>query len=74
MFTGVSPDVALEEPRSGEALSTEMAFAALVVGTEVHGVGRHGDVGLAAVRALPRLLVLQRPERLKISSQANSHF
>ena len=54
-LTCVSPDVALQEPRPGEALSAVGALAALVVRAHVHGVGRHGHVHFVAVRALPGL-------------------
>ena len=59
----MSPDVTLQEPRPGEALSAVGALAALVVRAEVHGEGGHGDVGLVAVRALSGFLVLQRSVR-----------
>ena len=59
----VSPDVALQEPWPGEALSAVGALAALVVRAEVHGKGRHGDIGLVTVRALSGFLVLQRSVR-----------
>ena len=55
----------LKEPRPGEALATEVALAALVVRPQVHGVGRHGDVGLAAVRTLPGFLVLKGSKERK---------
>ena len=55
----------LKEPRPGEALAAEVALAALVVRPQVHGVGRHGDVGLAAVRTLPCFLVLKRSKERK---------
>ena len=63
LLTCVSPDVALQEPRPGEALSAVGALAALVVRAEVHGKGRHGDIGLVAVRAFSGFLVLQRSVR-----------
>ena len=58
-LTCVGPNVALQQPRPGEALAAIGAFAALVVGAQVHREGRHGDVRLVAVGALPRLLVFQ---------------
>ncbi len=54
------PDVALQQPRPGEALATVRTLAALVVGPEVHGVGWHGNIGLVAMWALPSLFVFQR--------------
>ena len=59
VVTCVSPDVALKQPGSREALPAEVALAALVVGPQVHRVGRHRDVGLVAVRALAGLFVLK---------------
>ena len=55
----MSSDVALEQPWSGEALPAKVALAALVVGPQVHRVGRHRDVGLVAVRALASFFVLK---------------
>ena len=63
LLTCVSSDVPLKKPRPREALSAVGALAALVVRAEVHGEGRHGDVGLVTVRALPSFLVLQRSVR-----------
>ncbi len=55
------PDVSLQQPRSGKALSAVGALATLVVGPQVHGVGWHGDVGLVTMGALSGLLVFQGP-------------
>jgi hypothetical protein len=65
MFTCVCPNMSLKKPRPREALSAEVAFAALIVSPEVHRVGRHRDVRLAAVRALASLLVFEGPEKDK---------
>jgi len=61
----VCSNVTLKEPRSGEAFAAEVALAALVVRPQVHGVGRHGDVGLAAVRTLSGFLVLEGSKKRK---------
>ncbi len=66
MITCVRSDMSLKKPRPREALSAEVAFAALVVSPEVHRVGRHRDVRLAAVRTLASLLVFERPKKDKI--------
>ena len=61
----MSPDVALEQPWSREALPAKVALAALVVGPQVHRVGRHRDVGLVAVRALASFFVLKGSKNIK---------
>ena len=59
--TCVSSDMALQKPRSGEELSTELALAVLVVCPQVHGVGRHGHIDFAAGGTLLCLRVTERP-------------
>ena len=54
-------DVSLQEPGSGEALSTVRSLAPLVVRPNVHGESWHRHVSLVAVRALVGLLILQGP-------------
>jgi hypothetical protein len=66
MFTCVRSDMSLKKPRPREALSAEVAFAALVVSPEVHRVGRHRDVRLATVRTLAGLLVFEGPGEHKL--------
>ena len=61
LLTCVSPDVALQEPRPGEALSAVGALAPLVVRPNVHGESWHRHISLVAVRALAGLLILQGP-------------
>lgn len=52
-------DVTLQQPGTGEALIAGRTLAALVVGTYVHRVGRHGDVHLGAVRTSTGFLIFQ---------------
>lgn len=59
LLAGVRSDVALKQPRSREGLSAVRTLAVLVVGADVHGKSRHGDVDLITNRAATRLLVLQ---------------
>ena len=66
-FTGVSAYVALQEPRTGELFAAKRAFAALVVRTDVHTVGRHGNVDFFAVRTLLGLFIIHRPVCLAVS-------
>ena len=56
-------DMTLQQPGPGEGFAAELALAALVVGPQVHGVGRHGDVGLVAMGTFPCFLVLQRSKQ-----------
>lgn len=65
--TCVGPDVALEQPRPGEALSAVLALAALVVRPDVHRKGRHADVELVAMRAPSCLFVGGASVRLPVS-------
>ncbi len=55
----------LKKPRPGEALAAEVTLAPLVVRPQVHGVSRHGDVGLATVGTFPGFLVLERSKDCK---------
>lgn len=59
----MSSDVALKKPRSGKALATIWTLAAQVVRPQVHGVGRHGDIGFLTMWAFSSFFVLQRPEK-----------
>lgn len=58
-FTCVCSNVPLEQPGPGEALGAVRAAADLVVRAQVHGVGRHGHVDLAALGAGPRFAVVR---------------
>jgi len=51
LLSRVRPDVALQQPGSGEGFSTERALAALSVGAEVHCQGSGRRVLLGAVGA-----------------------
>ena len=68
-FTCMCSDVSLQEPGSGEALSTVRALAPLVVRPNVHRESWHRHISLVAVWALPGLLILQGPETEKKSRQ-----
>lgn len=69
LLARVGSDVSLQEPGSREALAAEGALAALAVGAHVHRKGRHGDVHLGAVRALPGLLVRHATVGLPVPGQ-----
>lgn len=56
-FTSMSTDVSLQQPWSRETLAAVLAFAALIMGAHVHGVRRHADVKLVAVRTATSLFV-----------------
>ena len=62
-------DVSLQEPGSGEALSTVRALASLVVRPNVHGESWHRHISLVAVWALAGLLILQGPGTKKKHQQ-----
>jgi len=62
LLAGVGADVALEEPRSREALAAGRALAALVVGPHMHRVRGHRNVHLLAIGTMTRLLVHDRPD------------
>ena len=51
LFSGVGAEVALQQPRPREGFPANAALVAQVVGEEVHGEGRHGDVDLVTLRA-----------------------
>lgn len=68
-LTCMSAYMALQQPRSGEALAAVAALAALAVRPHVHAVGRHAHVDLVAVRTAPRLLVGERAVSLPVSCQ-----
>ena len=50
--SGVTSHVALQQPRPGESLSTDITLVVEVVGEHMHAEGRHADVHLVADVAL----------------------
>jgi hypothetical protein len=50
--SGMGPHVTLQEPRPRERLAADVTLVIQVVGQDVHGKGRHGDIHLSANVAL----------------------
>ena len=65
----VGPQVALKQPRSRESLAADIALVVEIVGEDVHGEGRHGDVHLAADVALLGAPRIQTPVGLLVPGQ-----
>ena len=61
--------MSLEQPGPGEYLSTLLTNMSRAVSPEVHGEGRHRDIDLATLRALPGLTVHQGPVGLLVPRQ-----
>ena len=52
LVSGVTSHVALQQPRPGESLSTDITLVVEVVSEYMHAEGRHADVHLVADVAL----------------------
>ena len=69
LLSCVGPQVALKQPRPRESLPTDVALVVEVVGEDVHGESRHGDVHLAADVALLSAAGIQTPVGLLVPRQ-----
>jgi len=61
-----------QQPRSRESLSADVALVVEVVGEDVHGESRHGDVHLAADVALLGAPRVETPVGLLVSGQVRT--
>ena len=52
-------EMTLKQPRPGKGFATIIAFAVLIMGSHMHGEGRHAHVDFCAVRTFLRLGVIQ---------------
>ncbi len=62
-------DVSLKKPGTTELLATVRTLAALVVGSNVHAVGWHGDVDLFAMWTFSSFLVVNAAMCLPMSGE-----
>ena len=69
LLAGVRPQVALQQPRPRELRTADAATVRQLVREQVHGQGRHADVGLAARHALLRRLGVQAAVGLLVARQ-----
>lgn len=69
LLPGVRAHVSLQQPRPAEGLAAHGTLVFEVVGQQVHRQRRHGDVGLAARRALARQLAIQAAVRLLVPAE-----
>lgn len=69
LLTCVRAHMSLQEPRPAKGLAADVTLVPEVVRQDVHGQGGHGDVGLAAGRALPRHLAVQAAVRLLVPAE-----
>lgn len=69
LLPGVRAHVSLQQPRPAEGLAAHGALVFEVVGQQVHGQRRHGDVRFATRRALARQLAIQAAVRLLVPAE-----
>ena len=62
----------LKQPGSGEGLSADIAPVVEVVGEDVHGEGRHGDVHLVADVALLGTAGIETPVSLLVTGEVRT--
>ena len=67
--SGVTSHVALQQPRPGESLPTDITLVVEVVGEHMHAEGRHADVHLVADVALLGVLRVEGAVCLPVTGQ-----
>lgn len=73
LFTCMGTYMALQQPWTGEAFSAKWTLASLVMSSDVHRVGGHGDVSFLTMWTFASFLILEGPKEDKKGRRSISH-
>ena len=72
-LTCVRSEMTLEEPWPWKCFATNGAFAVLIVRSDMHGKGRHGNINFATHMALLGFFIVQGPATISIGNGNRDH-